>query len=328
MTSTSNNTPTDMSLDGTRLNTKVLSSVMSYSAIKAHASGGQVINLYNKLARESLAIKTPFLMTWGAQEAMDQQNNKLGKWSMSLQFPSDEYPNESGKAFLASMIALESKIKDDAMEHSKDWFGKTCTSRETMDEKFNPMLKYPRVKGNPREVDYSKAPTLTVKLPCWSKVWKTNVYDENKKPLFTSGVSSGDPLEFLPSRSQVKCLIQCGGLWIVNGKVSITWNVMQVLVQRPTIRTDMCLLDGPSVSEMAQLKSSGDTSAFDDEDEVEPPHEEAAAPTETMVADSDDDVESETETEPVEERVAEPVAVAAEPLAEPVVKKPRRIVKK
>ena len=79
----------DTIIDGTKINTDVF----SYSAPKAHASGGKVVNLYNKHARESLTIATPMLLTWGAQESKDKQGNPLGKWTMSLQFPSSEYPN-------------------------------------------------------------------------------------------------------------------------------------------------------------------------------------------------------------------------------------------
>ena len=66
---------TDAIIDGTNINT----SVFSYSAPKAHASGGKVVNLYNKNVRESLTISTPLILTWGAQEGKDTQGNMTGK---------------------------------------------------------------------------------------------------------------------------------------------------------------------------------------------------------------------------------------------------------
>jgi hypothetical protein len=78
---------TDSIIDGTNINT----SVFSYSAPKAHASGGKVVNLYNKFTKESLTISTPLILTWGAQEGKDQQQNPTGKYTMSLQFPNVEY---------------------------------------------------------------------------------------------------------------------------------------------------------------------------------------------------------------------------------------------
>ena len=93
---------TDSIIDGTNINT----TVFSYSAPKAHASGGKVVNLYNKYSKESLTISTPLILTWGAQEGKDQQGNSTGKFTMSLQFPNTDFPNQDFQAFLDSMRAL------------------------------------------------------------------------------------------------------------------------------------------------------------------------------------------------------------------------------
>ena len=100
-------------IDGTNIDT----SVLSYSAPKANAAGGKVVNLYNKNFREALTISTPLILTWGAQEGMDQAKNPTGKFTMSLQFPNSEYPNPDCDAFLTSMRALEAKIKADALTY-------------------------------------------------------------------------------------------------------------------------------------------------------------------------------------------------------------------
>ena len=99
-------------VDGTNINVNVF----SYSSPKAHASGGKVVNLYNKHFKESLTISTPLMLTWGAQEGQEQSTGKpTGKWTMSLQFPNSEYPNADAEDFLKSMRALENKIKADAL---------------------------------------------------------------------------------------------------------------------------------------------------------------------------------------------------------------------
>jgi hypothetical protein len=307
---------TNTIVDGTQIDT----SVFSYSPPKAHASGGKVVNLYNKHSRESLTISTPLLLTWGAQESKDQQGNPLGKWTMSLQFPSSEYPNPDGEAFLKSMRELEKKVKADAMTYSKEWFGKTITSPDVMDEKFNVMLRYPKIKGS-LEPDYDRAPTMTVKLPCWSGVWKSEIYDEEGEPLYVNGKTNShlNPLEFLTSKSQVICLIQCGGLWFVNGKVAITWNLKQAMVQRPKGSLNgQCLLK-PKAGDMEKLKSAAR------DDEVDPD----GAVSATIVQDSDEEDEY---VEPVV-KAQEPVkpiaapAVAIEEAKDGTIKK-KRILKK
>jgi len=311
-------------IDGTNIDT----TLFSYSAPKANPSGGKVVNIYNKNYKETLTIATPLILTWGAQEGKDQQGNATGKYTMSLQFPGSEYTTAEGEAFLSSMKNLESKIKADALVYSKDWFGKTITSSDVMDEKFNTMLRYPKVSKDSAELDYSKPPTLTIKLPCWKGVWQSEIYDEEGQPLFIKGKSAPDksPLDFLKPKTHVICLIQFGGLWFVNGKVSITWNLKQAIVQKPkssSFTEGVCFLN-VKPSDREKLKSLPHP-----EDDVDP----AGAVT-AEVEDSDDDDDEEDEyvlpppapvvkPEPVPVPVPEPVAkvVEEEPAKKKVVKK-------
>jgi hypothetical protein len=298
---------TDAIIDGTNINT----SLFSYSAPKAHASGGKVVNLYNKNVRESLTISTPLILTWGAQEGKDTQGNMTGKWTMSLQFPNSEYSNADAEAFLKSIRALEAKVKADAMTYSKEWFGKTITSAEVMDEKFNVMLRHPKKEKGSVEVDENKPPTLTVKIPCWSGVWQSEIYDEDGEQLFVKSKTASHvtPLDFLKPKTHVICLLQCGGLWFVNGKVSITWNLKQAIVQKPktsAIAEGTCFLR-IKPADKEKLKS------------LPPPEEDVdpdGAVSSTIVEDSDDD-EREIPSTPVVEKVVEKVVAA--PVVEKVV---------
>ena len=217
-------------IDGTNIDTNAF----SYSAPKAHESGGKVVNVYNKYFKESLTLSTPLILTWGAQEGMDQAKKPTGKYTMSLQFPSADFPDAECELFLKGMRSLEAKIKADALANSKEWFGKVITNPEIIDEKFNIMLRHPKFKGTD-EPDVSKSPTLTVKVPCWKGIWKSEIYDEDGEPLYVGGKTSGQmtPLDFLKPKTHVSCLLQCGGIWFVNGKFSITWNLKQAMVKKP-----------------------------------------------------------------------------------------------
>jgi hypothetical protein len=292
-------------IDGTNIDT----GVFSYSAPKANPAGGKVVNLYNKNFRESLTISTPLIMTWGAQEVLDQARNPTGRYTMSLQYPNKDYPNAECDAFLSSMRALENKIKADALTYSKEWFGKTITSPDVMDEKFNVMLKHPKKEKGSAELDLNKPPTLTVKVPCWKGVWQSEIYDEEGNPLFLKGKSPShlSPLDFLKPKTHVICLIQCGGLWFINGKVSITWNLKQAIVQKPktsSIVEGTCFLK-PKASDVEKLKSLPPP-----EDDIDP---EGAVST-TIVEDSDED-EDFVLPPPT------PVHVAPTPVPTPVVEK-------
>jgi hypothetical protein len=287
---------TDSIIDGTNIDTNVF----SYSAPKAHASGGKVVNLYNKYFKESLTLSTPLILTWGAQEGQEQGTGKpTGKWTMALQFPSTEYTNPDAEAFLKSMKALEQRVKADAMVYSKEWFGKEIKSAEVIDEKFNVMLRHPKKSRGSVEVDETRPPTLTVKIPQWSGVWKSEIYDEDGEPLYINGKVNThlSPLEFLKPKTHVICLLQCGGLWFVNGKISITWNLKQAIVQKPKQSMEGTCFLKPKASDKAKMKSLPPP-----EDDVDPD----GAPT-TIVADSDDEEDLQvldtTKLEPTQEKV-------------------------
>lgn len=257
-------------VDGTNIDL----SVFSYSAPKANPAGGKVVNLYNKHAKESLTIAVPLMGSWGAQESKEVVGKGAdgkpitkgtGKYTMSLQFSKGQYTTPDADKFLEQMKLVEQKIKQDAMTYSKEWFGKEIKSMDVMDEKISPMLKYPKIKGT-EERNLDEPPSLSVKLPCWKDVWQTSVFDEEYNPLYVKGKTDPGvtPLDFLVNTSkapiQVVALIQCGGLWFVGSpaKVSITWNLKQVIVRKPktsSISDDTCFLT-VRPSDMEVLKAA------------------------------------------------------------------------
>ena len=265
---------TSVIVDGTNIDL----SVMSYSAPKPNPTGGKVVNLYNKHAKESLTISVPLMGSWGAQEVKEvigkgadgkAVTKGTGKYTMSLQFAKGQYATPEADKFLQQIKAVENKIKQDAMTYSKEWFGKEIKSMDVMDEKFTPMLKYPKVSAGSEERAYDQPPQLNLKLPCWKGVWQTSVFDEDYNPLYVKGKTEGEltPLDFLrcPNKApiQVICLIQCAGLWFVGSpaKVSITWNLKQVIVRKPktsSIADDTCFLT-VRPSDREALKSMPET---------------------------------------------------------------------
>lgn len=246
-------------IDGTNIDL----SVFSYSAPKANPLGGKVVNMYNKHAKEYLTISAPLMGAWSAQEGKTDKGEPNGKYTMSLQFSKGEYATPESNKFLEQLKVLENKVKEDAIVYSREWFGKEVKSMEVMEEKFNPMLKYPKIKGSEVK-NYDAPPSLTLKLPCWKDVWQSSVFDEDYNPLYVKGKSAPgvSPLDFLTSTGkspiQVICLIQSGGIWIANGKAAITWNLKQVIVRKPktsTISDDTCFLT-IRPSDMEALKAA------------------------------------------------------------------------
>ena len=223
----------DQIVDATLFNAENI----KYTSAKVNASGGKSVGILNKSINSSLRLQTPEMLTWGASDFDGNQ-----KYEMSLQFPSEEYTNPDAEAFLQNMIEFETKIKNDALIYSKEWFGKKHNSPEVVEALWTPMLKYPKDKST-GEFDKTKMPVLKIKLPMYDGVWKVEVYDVNDEKLFpASNVVS--PLEFLQKGSKLYSAIQCGGLWFANGKFGLTWRLMQVVVQQQKQSlTGRCLIN-------------------------------------------------------------------------------------
>jgi hypothetical protein len=221
----------DTIIDGTLFNT---ASIM-YTSPKATAQGAKSVNILNKSVKKGLVLSTPLMLTWGAGEFVDEKTGSGdGKFSLALQFPSQEYSNDATDAFFRNMKALEDKIKSDALINSKEWFGKVHKSLEVVEALWTPMLKYPKDKST-GEYDYSKSPTLKIKLPQWQGEWKFEIYDEDEEKVFPGlpSLPVVNPLEYLKKGTNIMCLIQFAGIWFVNGKFSASWKLVQAIVQKP-----------------------------------------------------------------------------------------------
>jgi hypothetical protein len=216
-------------IDGTLFN---VNDIM-YTTPKATPQGAKSVNILNKKTKTGLTLSTPLMLTWGAAEFVDQASGVGdGKFTLSLQFPGKEYENEDTAAFLKNMKALEDKIKADALLYSKEWFGKIHKSADVVDALWTPMLKYSKDKAT-GDYDYSRPPTLRIKLPQWENVFKTEIYSEDGDKLFPISDNSVSPLDYLKKGSNIMTLIQFAGIWFVNGKFSASWKLVQAVVQKP-----------------------------------------------------------------------------------------------
>lgn len=303
----------DSIIDGTLFNT---ANIM-YTSPKATAQGAKSVNILNKHVKKGLVLSTPLMLTWGAADFVDEKTGQSdGKFSMSLQFPGDEYATEDTKAFLNNMKSLEDKIKADALIYSKEWFGKVHKSADIIDELFSPMLKYPNLKGT-REPDYSKQPALKIKVPLWDGVWKCEIYDEEGEKLFPSSSNESiTPLDYLKKGANIAVLIQFGGIWFVNGKFSISWKLLQAVVQkpRPTL-SGQCFI---------KLKSSDKEKLKASQDKLE--EEQSENISSVLVEDSDDENENEPDTQPPPLNETSNQEELKQEVADPVVKETPSVV--
>jgi hypothetical protein len=224
---------------------------------------------------------------------------------MSLQFPSNEYAREDTSAFLENVKKMELYVKEQACTNSKAWFGKV-QSQEVVEAFWTPMLKYPKDKatGDP---DMTKSPTFRIKLPFWEGQFKFEVYNVHRELIFPK--EDVDIMDVIPKGSDVKIMLQCGGIWFAGGKFGITWKPYQIIVKPKQQLT-------PGVCHM--MISDGDLKAKSDP--------EIKVDTSEHVESDEDPDEEYRKPEPTEPPAEGEPAAEGEP--EVPVKGKKRVVKK
>ena len=276
-----------------------------YTKAKVNASGGKSVGILNKASNKSLYISTPLMLTWGVNIYEDEKTGTK-KYEMALQFPNDEYNNPDSVAFLKNMQELEQKLKDDAITNSKDWLNKNKLVPDAVDALWTPMLKYPKDKET-NEADYSRPPTLRVKIPCWEGDFKVELYNDSKELVFPNDGdnSIGD---YIVKASNVATIIQCGGIWVANGKFGVTWKLFQAVVKPRASLSGKCHINLTD-NEKEKMNSTANDDSDEEKDVVKP----------TVVEDSDE------EDEEVKEEVK---AVVEKKVVTEDAPKKKRVVKK
>ena len=279
-----------------------------YTKPKLNANNGKMIGILNKHNMKSLYLSTPLMLTWGVNEYTDDKTGKK-TFDMALQFPNQEYDNPECSAFLKNMQELEKRIKDDAITNCKEWLNKPKMVAEAVEALWTPMLKYPRDKAT-EEPDHSRAPSLKVKIPYWDEVFKNvELYNEASVQVFPNDDNNSIG-EYIVKGTNVATLIQCGGIWVANGKFGVTWKLFQAVVKPRTTLSGKCHI---VLTEKDKEKL---TLPLDDEVSEE------IVNNVTEVPDSDDEVEQKiTQVKEEEEVQTKEVQVEDAPKKKRIVKK-------
>lgn len=235
-----------------------------YTKPKINASGGKSIGIINKKSMKGLYLSTPLMLTWGVNENTDEKTG-IKSYDMALQFPKEEYTNDNAEAFLKNLKDFESKIKEDAITNSKDWFNKQKMSTEVVDALWTPMLKYPKDQQT-KEFDYDRPPTLRIKLNTWDGVFKCELYDMEQQQIFPND-SQLLPQDIIMKATNVATVIQCGGLWFASGKFGVTWRLIQAVVKPKESLQGKCLITLSS-KEKEVLRNTVTTEVDDVEESI------------------------------------------------------------
>ena len=237
---------------------------VDYKAPKLNKQGGKSVSVtYNG---KPLVLQVPLMMTWGMNE-WDSDNGAYKKYDLSLQFNTDDTSTSEG-VFRAAIQSLQDKVLEDAVSNSTLWFGKKKMSKEVAEALMYPILKYRKNKET-GEPDMTANPSMKVKIPQWEGDFKVELYDMNKKPTYLpEGSKDADgqtlvgewksPLELIPTKSYLKGLIECTGIYFVGGKFVCCWKLLQACVRPPVRIQGFCMLDDSDDDEVAEALDAAD----------------------------------------------------------------------
>ena len=297
-----------------------------YMQPKVNDRGAKSIALISTQTNRSLHISTPMMMTWGIADFVDEKGESDGKFSMSLNFPNEDYQTEATNNFLAKLKAFENQILDDAVKHSDTWFGEEL-SREVVKHNFFPFLKYSKDKLT-KKIDLTKPPSIRARVPNYNNKWDIEIYDTQQSLVFPCDNENQTPMDFVQKLSKVACVLQCGGLWFGGKGWGLTWKVKQIVVKPRHVES---VFGKCHISLSEDEIQTMETSAVEDNQESE---EETTTKPTVEVEDSDEDEpEPEPEPEPVSAPKKKVVKKAApvvdeEPAAEPAPAPKKKVVKK
>jgi hypothetical protein len=274
-----------------------------YSKPKVNSSGGKSVGIVNSSTNGATYVSTPLMMTWGVSEFADKKTGEK-TYSMSLQFPSDEYNTPEITRFRANIAKFEEKIKADALTNQKEWFGKSTMTKDHVDMFWTPILKF--AKGENGEPDHKKNPTLNVKIPIWEGVWNIELFDPQSRKIFPDSSNEHlTPVDLIAKGSHVAVVLQCGGVWFAGGKFGVTWKLFQAIVKPKTTLRGKCHIqlscDDKKIVETQEI----DTVSDDD------------VPSATHAEDSDEEEDEEEESPAAPAKVASCVAPAPAPTPTP-----------
>jgi len=302
-------------------------SSIRYMQPKLNDRGGKSINIISTQTNRSLHISTPLMMTWGISDYVDEKTGESdGKFSMSLVFPNEDYATAASNTFLDRLKSFENQILDDAVKYSDAWFGEEL-SREVVKHNFFPFLKYSKDKLT-KKIDPTKSPSIRARVPNYNAKWGVEVYDTSSNLLFPCDNENMTPMDFVPKKSQVATVLQCGGLWFGGKGWGVTWKVNQCVVKPQEVVSVFGKCHIQLSADDIKTMNTDTTNENEDEDESLPASKQSV---DVTVDDSEDEAElEEKEPEPEPEpapkkKVVKKASVAADDDA-PAPKK--KVVKK
>jgi len=241
-----------------------MSNVTFGENIKTLTNGGKII--YINYNGSNFNVQTPELRIPFDVSCFKDPETKVGKYNFVCSLDNME-TDKPIKGLYDMLIQLDEKVKAYAKENSIAFFKKKTISDETINELYNPLVKI-SCDPNTGEPNGKYSPSFKVKISNWDDKFQCKMYD-SKKVKFDINGETDNPTnieKLLTKDTRCKILIQCNGIWIINGKFGCTWKAVQMLLNVATKDLDDYAFRDTE-DDVEFVDSDDDDSDDDDSDE-------------------------------------------------------------
>ena len=240
-----------------------------------NSNGGKII--YMNYSGANINIQTPELKL--PFDVSEFKEGEIVKYTATCAL--ENYKDDKNmKEFYEKLRDIDTHIKKFAKENSVAVFKKSKISDETIDELYNPIVKFSK-DPNTGEDNLRWPPNLKVKMKCKNGEFDCKMYDSKKTKYDLNGDSDtpNKITELLVKGTRCKMLIQCSGIWIINGKFGCTWRVIQARLNVPNKDLDeYAFRETEDDVKFVESESDESDESDDDDDDSDDDSEEEEAP--------------------------------------------------
>lgn len=245
---------------------------------------------------DKLIVQTPLMnIPYGVND-FNKEDDKYIKYDLNISF-SGANENPKIKQFLDKMVEIEEKIKADAFKNRLLWLRDDYDGmKKVVDKLFFPIVKHDKDKDTGKVMD-RYPPTMKVKLPynSASKSFTFDAFDMDKNE-----ISFADNMSRLKG-AKCRLIIQLTGIWIAGGKYGCTWKAVLGKFQL-TARSNYSFVEDSDEEEGNENKSEHDEDLIQEAITNSGDNKKK----QTILPDSDEEVDSELEEGSEEEDVPPP----------------------
>lgn len=190
--------------------------------LEKNKKGGKMVTLSvaGQDAKRRVVIQTPVVaVPFGVTPYQEATTGEIQSYSIDISFRNlDTDPRIAD--FLDRMRRMDDVLLEEAVKHSKEWFGKAM-SKDVVKEFLRKIVK--------ESANGQYPPVMKVKVPLTNGQPTCQFYDENRQPV---------GIDYITKGSTVKMILELSPMWFVNKNFGVTWKLVQAAVMSRPRRLD------------------------------------------------------------------------------------------